>query len=151
MARQPRILMVEDHPDIADLYQLKLQLEGYRVAVAEDGPTGLELARSLNPDLILLDVHLPGLDGLQVLASLRQEDATRDLLVVVFTEDDSRQLMDEARRLSAAAFLVKAQILPSTLSRTVGEVLSHRDMLMEDGASEEQASLPGKFLSERLG
>ena len=50
MALQPRILMVEDHPDVADLYQLKLQLEGYRVAVAADGASGLELASSLRPD-----------------------------------------------------------------------------------------------------
>jgi CheY-like chemotaxis protein len=141
MARQARILMVEDHPDIADLYQLKLQLEGYRVAVAADGPTGLQLARSLNPDLMLLDIHLPRLDGLQVLASLRQEDATRDMLVVVFSEDDSRQLMDEAKRLSAAAFLVKAHILPSTLSRTIDEVLRQRPVLADAGVdADERAS-----------
>ena len=51
MPTQPRVLMVEDHPDIADLYQLKLQLEGYRVAVASNGMTGLQLARELKPDV----------------------------------------------------------------------------------------------------
>src|SRR5256885_6652977 len=101
MPTQPRVLMVEDHPDIADLYQLKLQLEGYRVAVAPDGDTGLRLARSLKPDLILLDVHVPQLDGLQVLAALREDDATRDLLVVVCSEDDDPQLIREAQRLNA--------------------------------------------------
>src|SRR5712691_6954648 len=70
MPRQPRVLMGEDHPVIADLYQLKLQLDGYRVAVASDGVAGLRLARSLTPDLILLDIHVPQLDGLQVLAAL---------------------------------------------------------------------------------
>jgi CheY-like chemotaxis protein len=135
MATQPRILMVEDHPDIADLYQLKLQLEGYRVAVAHDGRAGLDLARSLNPDLMLLDIHLPQLDGLQVLASLREDDATRDLLVVVFTEDDSQQVMQEALRLSAAAVLVKAHSLPSTLSQTVSQVLRHRSVRTATGAS----------------
>jgi len=59
MSPQPRVLMVEDHPDIADLYQLKLQLEGYRVAVAADGVSGLQMARTLKPDVTLLDVHLP--------------------------------------------------------------------------------------------
>lgn len=140
MATQPRILMVEDHPDIADLYQLKLQLEGYRVAVAHDGRAGLDLARSLKPDLMLLDIHLPRLDGLQVLALLRDDEATRDLLVVVFTEDDSQQLMQEALRLSAAAFLVKAHSLPSTLSQTVSQVLRHRGVRTETEASAERAS-----------
>jgi len=85
MATQPRVLMVEYHPDIADLYELKLQLEGYRVAVAADGVSGLELARTLKPDVTLLDVHLPYLGGLQLLAALRDDEATRDLLVVVFS------------------------------------------------------------------
>jgi CheY-like chemotaxis protein len=118
--------MVEDHPDIADLYQLKLQLEGYRVAVAADGVSGLQMARSLQPDVTLLDVHLPYLDGLQLLAALRDDEATRDLLVVMFSEDDSPSLIEEATRLSAAAYLVKAHLLPSRLSDTVGDVLRNR-------------------------
>jgi CheY-like chemotaxis protein len=123
MPPQPRVLMVEDHPDIADLYQLKLQLEGYRVAVASDGVAGLRLARSLMPDVLLVDVHVPQLDGLQLLAALREDEATRDLLVVIFSEDDSPELVQEAERLNAAAYLLKAHLLPSRLSRTVGDVL----------------------------
>jgi two-component system, OmpR family, response regulator AdeR len=143
MPPQPRVLMVEDHPDIADLYQLKLQLEGYRVAVASDGAAGLKLARSLKPDLVLLDIHVPQLDGLQVLAALREDDATRDQLVVVFSEDDNPQLIKEAQRLSAAAYLIKAHLLPSRLSRTVAEVLRNRgaDTIFEaDGPVARQAS-----------
>lgn len=133
MPAQPRVLMVEDHPDIADLYQLKLQLDGYRVAVAADGMSGLQMARSLKPDLTLLDVHLPYLDGLQLLATLREDEATRDLLVVVFSEDDSPKLIEEARRLSAAAYLVKAHVLPRRLSDTVGEVLRKRSRAHANG------------------
>jgi CheY-like chemotaxis protein len=126
MPLQPRVLMVEDHPDIADLYQLKLQLEGYRVAVASDGEAGLSMARSLMPDLILLDMHMPLLDGLQVLAALRDDETTDGVPVVVCSEDDSPQLMKEARRLGAVAYLVKANLLPSRLSQTVGDVLGQR-------------------------
>jgi CheY-like chemotaxis protein len=123
MPSQPRVLMVEDHPDIADLYQLKLQLEGYRVAVAADGVSGLQMARTLKPDVTLLDVHLPHLDGLLLLATLREDEATRDLLVVVFSEDDSPKLIEEAKRLSAAAYLIKAHLLPRRLSETVRDIL----------------------------
>ena len=142
MPPQPRVLMVEDHPDIADLYQLKLQLEGYRVAVAPDGDTGLKLARSLKPDLILLDVHVPQLDGLQVLAALREDETTRDLLVVMCSEDDDPQLIREAQRLNAAAYLVKANLLPSRLSQTVAEVLRNRTGFIFDAdrAGARQAS-----------
>ena len=137
MPPQPRVLMVEDHPDIADLYQLKLQLEGYRVAVASDGEAGLSMARSLMPDLILLDMHMPLLDGLQVLAALRDDETTDGVPVVVCSEDDSPQLMKEARRLGAVAYLVKANLLPSRLSQTVGDVLGQRGEFTID------ASRPG--------
>jgi len=133
--------MIEDHPDIADLYQLKLQLEGYRVAVAADGVSGLEMARSLKPDVTLLDVHLPYLDGLKLLSALREDETTRDLLVVVFSEDDNPTLVEEAKRLSAAAYLVKANLLPSRLSQTVGDVLRNRALpVMTDSRATEQAS-----------
>jgi two-component system response regulator AdeR len=142
MSPQPRVLMVEDHPDIADLYQLKLQLEGYRVAVASDGAAGLRLARSLKPDLILLDIHVPQIDGLQVLAALRNDEATQDQLVIICSEDDNPQLIREAERLQAAAYLVKANLLPSRLSRTVADVLRTRgDFIADaDGTGAQQAS-----------
>ena len=142
MPPQPRVLMVEDHPDIADLYQLKLQLEGYRVAVASDGVAGLSLARSLVPDLILLDIHVPHLDGLQVLAALREDKTTGEVPVVVCSEDDSPQLIKEAHRLGAVAYLLKANLLPSRLSQTVADVLGQRAEIGidPDGSGARQAS-----------
>jgi CheY-like chemotaxis protein len=142
MPPQPRVLMVEDHPDIADLYQLKLQLEGYRVAIASDGVAGLSMARSLIPDLILLDIHVPQLDGLQVLAALREDKATDELPVIVCSEDDDPLLIKEANRLGAVAYLVKAHLLPSRLSKTVGDVLGQRGefTVRADGRGARQAS-----------
>jgi CheY-like chemotaxis protein len=132
---QPRVLMVEDHRDLAELYQLKLQLEGYRVAVAQDGPTGLELARSLHPDVILLDVHLPILDGLQVLAALRESEDTKLVPVVIFSEDDSFETMQQARGMNISAYLVKANLLPSTLARVIGSALQDRPAIGEGRAA----------------
>jgi len=116
MAAQPRVLMVEDHPEIAELYQLKLQLDGYRVAVASNGVAGLEMAKTLLPDLILLDVHLPKLDGLQLLSALREDDATRELLVVIFSDDDSPSLIREAERLNVEVNAVSADKLDALLA-----------------------------------
>jgi DNA-binding NarL/FixJ family response regulator len=91
------------------------------------------MARSLKPDVTLLDVHLPYLDGLQLLATLREDEATRDLLVVVFSEDDNPKLIEEAKRLSAAAYLLKANLLPSHLSDTIGDVLRNRGRFLVTG------------------
>jgi CheY-like chemotaxis protein len=142
MSTQPRVLMVEDHPDIAELYQLKLQLEGYRVAVASNGITGLELARTLKPDVLLLDIHVPQLDGLQLLAALRDDERTRDQLVVVFTEDDNPTLVREAERLQAAAYLLKARLLPRLLSEAINEVLrnNRNGAVLEASVPDAQAS-----------
>jgi CheY-like chemotaxis protein len=140
MAAQPRVLMIEDHAEIAELYQLKLQLDGYRVAVATNGVSGLEMARSLMPDVVLLDIHLPKLDGLQLLSALRDDATTRDLSVVIFSEDDSPSLIREAERLNVAHYLLKAHLLPSRLSSTVGEVLRNRGSRAERSGSVQQAS-----------
>ena len=133
MAAQARVLMVEDHAEIAELYQLKLQLDGYRVAVASNGVAGLEMARALMPDLILLDMHLPKLDGLQLLSALREDVTTRELLVVIFSDDDSPSLIREAERLNVASYLLKAHLLPSRLSATVAELLRNRKSAMPAG------------------
>ena len=125
--------MVEDHGDVADLYQLKLQLEGYLVAVAHDGPTGLDLAQSLHPDLVLLDVHLPGLNGLDVLARLREDPLTREAPVLMFSQDDSLDVMEEARRRGAQGFLVKSRLLPAGLADAVAEVLNQRASSSSEG------------------
>ena len=139
MAPQPRVLMIEDHPEIAELYQLKLQLDGYRVAVAGNGVSGLEMARGLLPDLILLDTHLPQMDGLQLLTALRADDETRHLAVVCFSEDDSPELIHEAERLNAAAYLVKSRLLPSRLSHTVAEVLRNHGLVPAEVTEEAAA------------
>lgn len=116
--------MVEDHAEIAELYQLKLQLDGYRVAVAPNGVEGLQMAKSLLPDVILLDMHLPLLTGIDLLRALREDAQTRELPVVVFSDDDSPALIREAQQFNVLHYLIKAQLLPSRLSRTIGEVLS---------------------------
>ncbi len=135
MAVQPRVLIVEDNSEIAELYQLKLQLDGYRVAVAGTGLKGLQLARSLMPEVILLDIHLPQMDGLQLLTALRDDAATRELPVVVFSDDDSPAVIREAESLQVAAYLLKAQLLPSRLSRTIAEVLQGNIRRSDQGAA----------------
>jgi DNA-binding NarL/FixJ family response regulator len=70
---------------------------------------------------------VPQLDGLELLAALREDETTRDQLVVVFTEDDNPTLIQEAERLHAAAYLLKARLLPRLLSQTINEVLRNRD------------------------
>ena len=77
-----QILIVEDDAHIAEGLRLNLTLKGYQVAVAGDGPSGLQEWKTLQPDLIVLDIMLPGIDGLSVLRSIRLEDERIPILIL---------------------------------------------------------------------
>jgi DNA-binding response OmpR family regulator len=79
------VLVIEDEPDIRDLLAFHLEREGYTVTKCGDGAEGLRLARSAPPDLILLDLMLPTMDGLEVCRRLRQDSATRAIPLVMLT------------------------------------------------------------------
>ena len=76
------ILVIDDEPNILNIVTAYLDAEGYTVHTAQDGPTGLKAARSLKPDLIVLDIMLPGIDGLELLQHLRRES---DVYVIMLT------------------------------------------------------------------
>jgi two-component system phosphate regulon response regulator PhoB len=84
MARE-RILLIEDEPDIAEVLQYNLEKEGFAVEVAQRGDSGLEAVRRDEPDLILLDLMLPGIDGLELTRLLKRDTATARLPIVMLT------------------------------------------------------------------
>ncbi len=100
-----RILVVEDQQDVAELIQVVLQGEGHTVAIASDGAKGLMLSRDWEPDLILMDIMLPGVDGGTLIARLRQEPGTADLPIIAMSA--SRTLRDRTEELQADALLSK--------------------------------------------
>jgi two-component system, cell cycle response regulator DivK len=81
----PKILVVEDNPANMTLATLLLESAGHTVLPAVDAETGVALARVEQPDLILMDIQLPGMDGLQATALLKQEDSTRGIPVIALT------------------------------------------------------------------
>jgi len=87
-----RVLIIDDDPVVHDLLRRALAKEGFRVEGAVDGPTGIERARAERPDVILLDVLMPGLDGWSVLSSLKDDPSLRDIPVVMVTMIDDRRL-----------------------------------------------------------
>jgi CheY-like chemotaxis protein len=80
-----RVLVVEDERDIADILEVMLERQGYEVAVAYDGVTGLALAKVTAPDVVLLNYLMPRMNGLQVLAELRSDPRTRASMRVIMT------------------------------------------------------------------
>jgi DNA-binding response OmpR family regulator len=103
-ARAPRVLVVEDDEDIAQALQRSLRMEGYEVRAALDGRTALEQGRSFAPDLVILDLGLPGLDGVEVARSLRADD---DVPILILTARDALESRVEGLDAGADDYLVK--------------------------------------------
>jgi two-component system, OmpR family, response regulator QseB len=103
-SRAPRVLVVEDDEDIAQALQRSLRMEGYDVRAAPDGPTALEHGRAFAPDLVILDLGLPGLDGLEVARSLRADD---DVPILILTARDALESRVEGLDAGADDYLVK--------------------------------------------
>ena len=93
----PKVLVIDDEAPIRLLCRVNLEAERIDVLEAEDGPQGLELAKSEQPDVILLDVMMPGLDGWEVLQRLLEDDKTREIPIVFLTA--RAELRDRARGL----------------------------------------------------
>jgi len=86
-----RILLIEDDPAISNVVELNLRLDNYDVFLAADGEEGLKMVEETNPDLIILDVMMPKLDGWQVLMKLKSDEKTRDIPVIMLTAIDDEQ------------------------------------------------------------
>ena len=111
-----RVLFVEDDPSVAQMYRLKLELDGYDVEVATDGEKALEIARNNAPDIIFLDIRLPKLDGFGVLEALRKDPRTERLPVVILSNYSEKQLIERGLRMGARDYLIKTQTTPARLS-----------------------------------
>ena len=90
MAQSAKILLVDDEKSILDLVSAYLEPEGYEIRTARDGPTGLKSARAFKPDLIVLDIMLPEMDGLEVLNQLRRESDAYVILLTAKTEETDK-------------------------------------------------------------
>ena len=110
-----RILIVEDNPDLAFGLRNNLEIEGYDITVAEDGIAGLNLARALAPDLIILDLMMPGMDGYRVLRTLRDEGNLTPVLILSAKSEEA----DKVRgfRMGADDFVTKPFSLLELLGR----------------------------------
>jgi DNA-binding response OmpR family regulator len=118
----PKILVVDDQPDIRLMCRVNLRLEGYDVIEAPDGDSGLGMVSEYKPDLILLDVMMPGLDGWQFMEALKADPATASIPIVMLTARVQRE--DEIRGwLAGAADYLPKPFNPSTLTEVVRRTL----------------------------
>jgi CheY-like chemotaxis protein len=121
MDADPRILIVEDHPTMRKAMRMVLEEGGYRIAEAADGLGALAMVREAPPDLVLLDLHVPGVSGAEILAAIRSDPAAATTRVIVVTADgeEGRQ---RALAMGADAYFTKP-FSPAALLTTAAQVL----------------------------
>jgi DNA-binding response OmpR family regulator len=112
-----KILLVEDDETLAAVYKQRLELEGFEVQQASNGEEALDAAVKFAPDLILLDVMMPKLNGFDVLDILRNTPATRNVHIIMLTALSQPKDAERAKELGADDFLVKSQVV-------IGDVVS---------------------------
>lgn len=110
-----KILLVEDDSLIVKIYSTRLKADGYTILSADNGEDGLALAEKETPDLVLLDVMMPKVDGFTVLEKLRANAALRDKPILVYSNLAQDTEIEKAKQLGATEFIVKANISPTEL------------------------------------
>lgn len=118
-----KVLLIEDDKMIIDMYTLKFSQEGYDIVQAENGKDGLDLAKAQLPDIILLDIILPQMDGFTVLKELKAEANTKDIPVVLLTNLGQDGDVKKGLELGANDYLIKANYTPSQVVDKVKSVV----------------------------
>ena len=123
MAAKKRILLVEDDEFLAELYATKLNLEGFEVSLATDGEKCLRLAKEQEPDLVLLDIVLPKMDGFEVLRQLKLGKKTKEMPVILLTNLSQKDEVSRGLSLGANDYLIKAHFMPSEVIKKIKQVI----------------------------
>lgn len=120
--KKKTVLVVEDSPTQALHMQALLEQEGLSVLLAHDGKTGLEMAQELGPDLIVLDVQMPEMNGFQVCGELKNRRATKDIPIIMFTRHDEREAVVLGLQTGAVDYIPKDAFADAVLLETLRQM-----------------------------
>ncbi|MFA5022669.1 MAG: response regulator [Candidatus Paceibacterota bacterium] len=118
-----KVLIVEDDEFLRSLNAKRLETEGFKVAVAVDGQNAIDLIPKEMPNLIFLDLLLPGVDGFEVLKKIKEDPKTKDIPVIVFSNLGQKEDIEKAHALGAIDFLVKANFTLDDVVLKIKEIL----------------------------
>jgi len=114
-----KIAIIEDDAAIAQMYRMKFEAEGYKIETAENGKLGLDLAKEMRPDMILLDLMMPEMNGDEMLAKLRNTDWGKNTKVIILTNMGEQEAPAGLKDLGVEAFIVKADMTPRQVAELV--------------------------------
>src|SRR3954468_848897 len=114
--QMPKIAIVEDDLAIAQMYRMKFEAEGYHVDIAENGKLGLALCEQMKPDLVLLDLMMPEMNGDEMLEKMRATDWGKSIKVIILTNVSEQEAPDKLKSFNVRKYIVKAELTPKQVA-----------------------------------
>lgn len=118
-----KIAIIEDDPTISQMYRMKFEADGFDVQLADNGRTGVKLVEAFKPDLILLDMQMPEMNGVTALKEIRKNDWGKDVPVIILTNLGREEAPKELDELGVEDYVVKAESTPRQVVQKVKETL----------------------------
>ena len=118
-----KIAIVEDDPVISQMYRMKFEADGFDVRVANNGQIGIDIVKSFQPDIILLDIQMPEVNGAEALKRIRQSESSKTTPVIVLTNLGEEEAPQEMRSLGIHSYIVKANYTPRQVVTHVKEAV----------------------------
>jgi CheY-like chemotaxis protein len=144
------IIIAEDDPMISEIYEKKFFEAGFEVLLADSGEQVLTLAKKNKVDVILLDLLLPRMDGFEVIRSLRTNQFSPEIKIIVFSNLSQKEDREKAMKLGADGFIVKAEYTPSALVKEVERLLNQYSEEKKNGLREEAEKNGAPFLADHV-
>jgi DNA-binding response OmpR family regulator len=118
-----KIAIIEDDPVINQMYRMKLEADGFEVQIADNGQRGVDLVAEFQPDIILLDLKMPHMDGAEALSEIRKQKNGKDIPVIILTNLGEEEAPKSLRALGIHSYIVKADLTPRQVVGRVKEAL----------------------------
>lgn len=118
-----KIAIIEDDPVISQMYRMKFEADGFDVQLADNGKHGVALVETYLPDMILLDLQMPEMDGAEALSIIRKSDWGKNTPVIILTNMGEEESPSEIRHLGIHSYIVKANLTPREVVQRVKEAL----------------------------
>lgn len=122
-----KIAIIEDDQVISQMYLMKFSAAGFDVRWAKNGRLGIELVKEMKPDLILLDLHMPEMDGAEALAEIRKHPWGKNIPVIVLTNLGEEESPKSLRQLGIESYIVKADLTPRQVVQRAKEALGIKE------------------------
>ena len=135
-----KIVLLEDEEFISFLYKRQLELAGYTVDIYANGKTGLDAIKQNQYDVILLDIMLPDLNGLEILRQVKQADNTKNTIVLMLTNLSNDDIVKKGIDFGADGFLIKASLTPDQVVEEVQNVLNKKNGVLQSAQNQNASS-----------